>query len=400
MPVYSLILLLRFALPQAALTECSVPPHLARQSLSENTISAIDQIVERAAAEKKIPGAVILVSHQGRIIFEKAYGQRSLEPVVEPMSFDTVFDLASLTKAVATAPSIMLLVERGRLQLDDPAAKYIPAFGKRGKSKITIRQLLTHYSGLPADLRLSKRRRSSAKNILTGIYEVKPVAPPGNRFIYSDLGFVVLGKVVEKVSGKPLDLFASENFFTPLNMNSTTFHPLKLNQHLIAPTERLRGGGVMRGQVHDPLAATLGGVAGDAGLFSTAQDLGRFCQMLLGKGALDGVSVLAPATIQQMVSPQSPAGKDNIRGFGWDIDSTYSSVKGSHFSSQSFGHTGYTGTSLWIDPISESFLIILTNRVHPDGKGNVRELRTQIADIVGAALQEPGSLDIETAAGK
>jgi serine-type D-Ala-D-Ala carboxypeptidase len=400
MPVCSLILLLRFALLQAALTDCSVPPRLTRQSLSENTISAIDEIVERAAAEKKIPGAVILVSHQGRAIFEKAYGQRSLEPVVEPMSLDTVFDLASLTKAVATAPSIMLLVERGRLQLDDPAAKYVRAFGKRGKSKITIRQLLTHYSGLPADLRLSKRRRSSAKNILTGIYEVKPVAPPGNRFIYSDLGFVVLGKVVEKVSGKPLDLFASENFFTPLNMNSTTFHPLKLNQHLIAPTERLRDGGVMRGQVHDPLAATLGGVAGNAGLFSTAQDLGRFCQMLLGKGALDGVSVLAPATIQQMVSPQSPAGKNNIRGFGWDIGSTYSSVKGSHFSSQSFGHTGYTGTSLWIDPISESFLIILTNRVHPDGKGNVRELRTQIADIVGAALQEPSNLDIETAAGK
>ncbi len=393
MPICSFILLLHLALLQTALTDGSVPSSLPPYTLSENSISALDQVVERAAAERKIPGAVILVGYQGRVVFEKAYGQRSLEPVGEPMSLDTVFDLASLTKPIATAPSIMLLIERGKLQLDDPAAKYIPAFGKRGKSKITIRQLLTHYSGLPADLRLSKRRRSSTKSVLSRIYQIKPVAPPGSRFIYSDLGFVVLGKIVEKASGMPLDVFASKNLFAPLKMGSTTFHPLSLDAHLIAPTERRRDGGMMRGQVNDPLAASLGGVAGDAGLFSTAQDLGRFCQMLLGKGALDGVTVLAPETIQQMVSPQSPAGKDSIRGFGWDIDSTYSSVKGSHFSSQSYGHTGYTGTSLWIDPISESFLIILTNRVHPDGKGNVKELRTQVADIVGAALQVPSSPD-------
>lgn len=395
MAVCVFILFLLFCSPRAVLT-CGVSQNLSPESLSESRISAIDQCVEQAIAERKVPGAVILAGHQGKVIFEKAYGNRSLEPRVEPMSLDTVFDVASLTKVVATAPSVMLLVQQGKLRLDDPAAKYLPSFAKGGKGNITIRHLLTHYSGLPADLRLSKKRKTSARNILTRIYQVKPVAPPGARFIYSDLGFVVLGKVVEKVSGKSLDKFAKENLFTPLNMSSTGFRPLKLDQDRIAPTEKRKDGVMMRGEVHDPLAAMLGGVAGDAGLFSTAQDLASFCQMFLNQGSLGGISILQPGTVRQMVSPQSPANKENVRGFGWDINSTYSSVKGSQFSSQSYGHTGYTGTSLWIDPEIEGYLIILTNRVHPNGKGNVKELRTQIADIVGAALREvstPSSAD-------
>jgi CubicO group peptidase (beta-lactamase class C family) len=391
MAVCLFILFLLVCFPQAVLTCGGVSPEFDQQSLSEDTISAIDETVERAIAERRTPGAVILVGHQGKVIFERAYGNRSLESQVEPMSLDTVFDLASLTKVVVTAPSVMLLAQEGRLQLDDPAAKYLPGFAKRGKGKITIRHLLTHYSGLPADLRLSKKRKTSTRSILTRIYQVKLSAAPGNRFIYSDLGFIVLGKVVEKVSGRSLEAFANENFFAALNMSSSRFRPLKLDRDRIAPTERTKDNGVMRGEVHDPLAARLGGVAGNAGLFSTAQDLARFCQMFLNQGSLDGVSVLEPETVRLMVSPQSPADKENVRGFGWDINSIYSSVKGSHFSPQSYGHTGYTGTSLWIDPATESYLIILTNRVHPDGKGNVKELRTQIADIVGAALLEPNT---------
>jgi CubicO group peptidase (beta-lactamase class C family) len=369
------------------------PSHLTQNPseqgffFSNEISSEIDQVVEKAISEGKTPGAVVLVGRQENVVFEKAYGNRSLEPGVESMSVDTIFDLASLTKVVATTPAIMLLTQAGKVKLDDPAAKYIPAFGRRGKKKITIRQLLIHYSGLPADLRLRKHHRYPAKTILTRIYNIKPVAPPGVRFIYSDLGFVILGKIVEKVSGETLDQFVNENIFAPLGMNSTRFLPRSVNRGLIAPTERRGDGGMMRGQVHDPLASNLGGVAGDAGVFSTAGDLALFCQMLLNEGMLQGVRVFKPEIVREMVSPQSPPGKTDVRGFGWDINSIYSSIKGSYFSPQSYGHTGYTGTSIWIDPVTQGYLIILTNRVHPDGKGNVKELRTQMADIVGSALQ-------------
>jgi CubicO group peptidase (beta-lactamase class C family) len=386
MAAWFTILFLLAALPQTLLPQTRVDSGPSQQSLSEKSLSAIDQVVEQSIAERKVPGAVILVGHRGRVILQKAYGNRSLEPTIEPMTLDTVFDLASLTKVVATAPSVMLLVQEGKLGLDDPAARYLPSFARNGKGTITIRHLLTHYSGLPADLRLSKKRRASAKAILSRIYQIKPLAPPGRHFLYSDLGFVVLGKIVEKVAGKPLNVFANDHFYLPLHMDSTRFRPPRSDREHIAPTEWRKDGEIMRGEVHDPLASLLGGVAGDAGLFSTAADLARFCQMFLNGGVLDGVRVLEAQIVQEMVSPQSPPNKENIRGFGWDINSTYSSVKGSHFSSQSYGHTGFTGTSLWIDPASESFLIILTNRVHPNGKGSAKEIRIELADIVGQAL--------------
>ena len=357
----------------------------------------IDQVMEHHISLGNLPGAVVLIGHRDAVIFEKAYGNRSLEPEIEPMTTETIFDLASLTKVVATAPSLMLLVQRGRVKLDDPVNKYLPAFGQAGKKKVTLRQLLVHYSGLPADLRQTRRRRITSKNALARIYQTRLVAPPGQQFLYSDLGFVVLGKVVEKVTGQSLARFAQENIFSPLGMNSTGFLPHHgMSIPNIAPTERLKEGGMLRGQVHDPLASKLGGVAGDAGVFSTARDLARFCQMLLQHGRLNGVEIFLPETVASMTSPQSPDGKPNIRGFGWDIQSTYSSVKGSFFSATSYGHTGYTGTSLWIDPETQTFLIILTNRVHPDGKGNVKELRTELADIVGRMVQPaiPTSTDL------
>jgi len=356
-----------------------------------DSLVEIDRLVEHHIGLGNLPGAVVLIGNHDTVALEKAYGNRSVEPEIEPMTPETIFDLASLTKVVATAPSVMLLVQRGRLNLDDPASKYVPAFGKFGKKKVTLRQLLVHYSGLPADLRQTRRRRITTKNALSRIYQTRLVAPPGQRFIYSDLGFVVLGKVVEKVTGQSLARFSQENIFAPLGMNSTGFLPQQDVIPHIAPTERLKEGGMLRGHVHDPLSSKLGGVAGDAGLFSTARDLARFCQMLLQRGSLNDVEVLLPQTVASMTSPQSPDGKPNVRGFGWDIQSTYSSVKGSFFSPMSYGHTGYTGTSLWIDPESRTFLIILTNRVHPDGKGNVKELRTELANIVGRRFQPASS---------
>ena len=388
MPIALIILLLLISAQQTLATCIGASEDSNQQVASPvESLSQIDAVVDRALTAGNIPGAVVLVGHQGCVVFEKAYGNRSVEPTVEAMSLDTIFDLASLTKVVATTPSVMVLLQQGKLRLDDPVVKYIPAFAQRGKAKITIRHLLIHYSGLPADLRLSKRRRYTAKAILTKIYQIKPVASPGTRFIYSDLGFIVLGKIVERVSGKTLDSFAQENIFSPLMMNSTRFLPRSLGLDLIAPTEWRKDGRIMRGEVHDPLSAKLGGVAGDAGLFSSARDLAKFCQMILNQGRLDEAEILKSEIVGEMTSPQSPRGKEDIRGFGWDINSTYSSPKGSYFSSRSFGHTGYTGTSLWIDPETQTYLIILTNRVHPNGKGSVKELRQEIADIVGAAFK-------------
>ena len=374
-----------FLRPLVALSPTN--PDLEAALQTSDSFVEIDHVVQRHIGLGNLPGAVVLVGHQDAIAFEKAYGNRSVEPEIEAMTPETVFDLASLTKVVATTPSVILLVQKGRLKLDDPVSKYLPAFGQAGKKKITLRQLLVHYSGLPADLRQTRRRQITSKNALSRIYQTRLVAPPGQRFIYSDLGFVVLGKVVEKVTGQSLSRFSQENVFMPLGMAATGFLPRPEVIPNIAPTERLKEGGMLRGQVHDPLASKLGGVAGDAGLFSTARDLARFCQMLLQRGSLNGAEVFRPEAVALMTSPQSPDGKPNIRGFGWDIQSTYSSVKGSFFSPASYGHTGYTGTSLWIDPATRTFLIILTNRVHPAGKGNVKELRTELANIVGRMFQ-------------
>jgi CubicO group peptidase (beta-lactamase class C family) len=379
-----------FALQTFAETTLAHPsPDAALQAF--DPFVEIDPLVERHIGLGNLPGAVVLVGHREGIVFEKAYGNRSVEPEIEAMTPETVFDLASLTKVVVTAPSVMLLVQRGRVKLDDRVSKYLPAFGRAGKKKITIRQLLVHYSGLPADLRQTRRRRVTSKNALSRIYQTRLVAPSGKRFIYSDLGFVVLGKVVEKVTRQSLSRFAQENIFSPLGMTSTGFLPSPEARANIAPTERLKDNGMLRGQVHDPLASKLGGIAGDAGLFSTARDLARFCQTLLQRGSFNGVELFRPETVAMMTSPQSPEGKLDIRGFGWDIQSTYSSVKGSFFSPASYGHTGYTGTSIWIDPETQTYLIILTNRVHPDGRGNVKELRTELANIVGRRFQPASS---------
>lgn len=346
----------------------------------------IDGAVGKAIDNGRIPGAVVLVGQAGHILFERAYGHRSLEPRPEPMTLETRFDLASLTKVVSTAPAVLKLVQDGKLSLDDPVAKYLPDFGRRGKETITVRQVLTHYSGLAPFFRLEAKTPGAASAVIDKICRSDFSAAPGTRFIYSDLGFILLGKLIEVASGETLDRFVHSRVFSPLRMADTGFNPPSGDRHPIAPTERGDDGTYLKGQVHDPLASMMGGVAGHAGLFSTARDLSRFCRMLLNEGSLEGARVLHPGIVRQMVSPQSPPGMSDIRGLGWDIQSRYSSVKGKHFSPRSFGHTGFTGTSLWLDPEIQAYVIVLTSRLHPDGKGDVRALRREIATIVGEAL--------------
>src|SRR4051812_27787751 len=336
----------------------------AAEGLDHLKLAQIDREIELAIAEQKLPGAVIWIEH-GAGHYHKAYGDRALAPAAEPMTKDTIFDLASLTKVVATTPAIMLLIERGQVKLDEPAATYIPEFKANGKEQITVRHLLTHVSGLAPDVPLSSPWSGYAKGIELACAE-KPINPAGTFFRYSDINFLVLGEIVHGVSGKTLDAFVQSELFEPLKMSDTGFLPAKSSR--IAPTEREKDSTqFLRGQVHDPTARRMGGVAGHAGLFSTAADLARYARMLLNQGELEGVRIFKPATVKLMTSVQSPAPVEARRGLGWDIDSGYSRPRGDVFPLGSYGHTGFTGTSLWIDPFSRTFWIFLSNRVHPDG---------------------------------
>jgi uncharacterized protein YbbC (DUF1343 family) len=299
------------------------------------------------------------------------------------MTADTVFDLASLTKPVATATSLMLLVERGKLRLSDRVAEYLPTFGQEGKDRLTVEQLLLHVSGLIADNPEADYRDGPAK-AFERIDALKPTAAPGARFVYSDVNFIVLGRLVERVAGVPLDEFARTNVFEPLGMAETTFRPKGELKARAAPTEQ-REGRWMLGEVHDPRSYALGGVAGHAGLFSTADDLARYARMLLRGGTLDGRRVLAAATVRTMTEPRPVPG--GLRALGWDVNTAYSKNRGDLFPrDRSFGHTGFTGTSIWVDPGSDTAVIFLSNRVHPDGKGNVTRLRGQVATLAATAV--------------
>jgi CubicO group peptidase (beta-lactamase class C family) len=367
--------------------------------LQASRLRYIDDAVLESIAARETPGAVVLVSRHGRVAYLKAFGNRSVQPRVEPMTVDTIFDVSSLTKVTATAPSIMLLVESGRLRVEDRAKRYLPDFSGAGKDAVTVRQLLTHYSGLAPDFDLSKPWSGRAE-ALQELWKEKTVSDPGKEFAYSDLNFIALGEIVRVVSGKALDIFAQEQIFKPLGMRETFFRPPANLVSRIAPTESrkntlqyLKGQAsesmdkMIRGEVHDPTAWKMGGVAGHAGLFSTAQDLAIYAQMLLGKGTYQGTRLLSPMAVDAMTSPQSPPGAVQIRGLGWDIESTYSAPRGDLFHG-GYGHSGFTGTSVWIHPPSDSFVIILSNRVHPDGGKDLNHLRAVIANIVAAAISD------------
>jgi uncharacterized protein YbbC (DUF1343 family)/CubicO group peptidase (beta-lactamase class C family) len=361
---------------------------LAACAACAQTFSAsplLDQTVEQAIQEGRIPGAVLLIGHRGQIVHRKAYGKRALAPTPEPMTVDTIFDLASLTKVVATTSSLMKLFEEGKFRLNDRVTQYLPEF-QGGKSDITIRNLFTHFSGMPPDLVLNPPWSGYQTGIHKALVE-KPNGPPGEHFVYSDINFILLGELVHRLSGQMLNDYAREHVFLPWGMRETTFQPPASLIPRIAPTERDGPNGVpLRGVVHDETARYMGGVAGHAGLFSTADDLARFCEMLLQKGALDGTRLFSALTVEKFTSPQSPADQPIVRGLGWDIDSPLSGNRGDLFPIGSYGHTGFTGTSIWIDPVSHTYVILLANSVHPFRRPTITGLRGKLATITAAAL--------------
>ncbi|MFY9683874.1 MAG: exo-beta-N-acetylmuramidase NamZ domain-containing protein [Candidatus Sulfotelmatobacter sp.] len=343
-------------------------------------LPAVDVAIEQAIAGKQVPGAVLIVGHDGAVIYRKAYGERALEPRREAMTLDTIFDLASLTKVIATTTAVMQLVERGEVRLNDPVAKYLPEFAQNGKDDITVRQLLIHFSGLEPDLDL--KTAWEGKQTAYGMaFADAPAEAPGSRFTYSDVNFIVLGALVERVSGETLDEYVQRHIFVPLKMTRTRFVPPAAWLPKIAPTQYDENEHMLWGVVHDPTARRMGGVAGHAGLFSTGDDLAKFAQTLLNGG--DGI--LSALTVEKMTRPEQPPWAPVLRGFGWDIDSPLSSNRGVLLPVGSFGHTGWTGTSIWIDPTTRTYIILLTNAVHPRG-GNAIALRTKVATAVTAAL--------------
>jgi uncharacterized protein YbbC (DUF1343 family)/CubicO group peptidase (beta-lactamase class C family) len=372
------------------------------QDLSPRQLRAIDGAVEESIARGDLPGAVVLVGNRAGIVFRKAYGSRAVLPTREPMTVDTVFDIASLTKPVVTATSVMMLVERGKVALRDPVVRYLPEFAPDGgdRKNVTVEQLLTHRAGLPPDDPI-ELYTGTREEIFERKYRQPLEDPPGSRFRYSDVGYEVLGELVRRVSGEPLDRFAEDNIFRPLGMKESHFRPVATSRFLgermgltgpgippisrIAPTER-RDDRWMRGEVHDPRAYAVGGIAGHAGLFSTADDLSRYCRMILSGGKLGRARVLSPLGVEALTRPRF-FGDDDLRALGWDVATAWSRNRGDLFPPGSFGHTGFTGTSLWIDPSSGTYVVFLSNRVHPDGKGDAGRLRGVVATLVAGSLQ-------------
>jgi len=375
----------------------------ASDGISAERLSRMNAAIEASIEKKELPGAVVVVGRHGRVVWRKAYGARAVEPQREPMTADTIFDLASLTKIVATSTSIRMLIEQGKVRLADPVVQFIPEMKGEGRDAITIEQLLTHLAGFAPDFDL-RERCIGYEEALKRLYHEPLRNQPDARFVYSDINYIALGEVVHRVSGQTLDEFARKNIFAPLGMRDTGFRPDAKLLSRIAPTEKRRGqmnylgdsdanAGAegeqwLRGQVHDPTAFRMAGVAGHAGLFSTADDLAIFCQMILNGGVYNGARILSPMTVATMTRPHAVSETGAARGLGWDIATSFSTNKGDLFPLGSFGHTGFTGTSMWIDPASDTFVIFLSNRVHPDGKGDVGPLRGRVASIVAGSIMD------------
>lgn len=369
-----------------SLAICCIVPLLPSTAGAQTFRGAaeLDATLNQAIRDDKLPGAVVLVGHNGAVVYRKAYGNRALLPVKEPMTLDTIFDIASLTKIVATTTGMMKLFEEGKVRLDGPVTAYLPEF-QGGSSAITVRDLMTHFSGLRPDLDLEPAWSGYETGIRKALGD-KPAGPSGAnpeaKFVYSDINFELLGEIIHRITGLPENVYLKRILFDPLGMKETGYLPASSLKARIAPTEMQKNGAILRGVVHDPTARYMGGVAGHAGVFSTATDLGKFCQMILDGGA----SLFSPATIRTFTQPASPAGQAVVRGLGWDIQSPYSNVRGDLFPVGSFGHTGFTGTSIWIDPASKTYVVLLANSVHPHLRKAITPLRGQVATIVAAAV--------------
>jgi uncharacterized protein YbbC (DUF1343 family) len=371
-------------LPPAALC-CAVLFCAAASAQTFQRAADLDALIDQAIREDKIPGAVLLVGHQGQVVYRKAYGYRALVPAKEAMTVDTIFDIASLTKIVATTSGLMKLFEQRRIGIDDRVTMYLPEF-QGGQSPITIRDLMTHFSGLRPDLDLEPPWSGYETGIHRALID-KPAGPPETKFVYSDINFILLGEIVHRLSGLPENEYVKQILFDPLGMKETGYLPSPALRSRIAPTEALKNGGILRGVVDDPTARYMGGVAGHAGVFSTADDVGKFCQMILdGSSGVLSPGLFSPATIQKFTAPATPVGQSIIRGLGWDIQSPYSGVRGELFPLGSFGHTGFTGTSIWIDTASRTYVVLLTNAIHPHLRKPITPLRGKIATIVAAAV--------------
>jgi CubicO group peptidase (beta-lactamase class C family) len=370
-------------LSAALLTGCALQPALPPEPLAQ-----ADQAVERLIAQRQLPGAAVWIERMGHGSYHRAYGQRAVDPAPEPLDEATIFDAASLTKPVVTATLVQLLRERGLLDMEAPLQRYLPDCGDAGKAAITLRQLLTHSSGLPASLPGNGAGdwagAAAAQRIACGL---PLAAPPGTQFRYSDVNYILLGRIVERASGQPLEQLAEQALFGPLGMGDSGYLPLRrMAAARIAPTERLADGRLLRGEVHDPTARKMGGVAGHAGLFTTTADLARFARMLLAGGvAEDGRRLLSADSVALLTTVQSPPALAEQRGMGWDIASPYSRPRGSLYPATSFGHTGFTGCAFWLDPGSRSFFVLLSNRVHPGPGTNVLPLYGELGTLAARA---------------
>ena len=382
----------------AAVTACSeksgqVKPEKA--GMSSSRLAHLSPVIETAVARREFPGAVLLVGRKNHIVYRQAFGLSSWEPQPEVMQPDMIFDLASLTKPLATAAAVMILVEQGKIRLWDKVIDFIPGFTPHIDETGCIAEdariwhLLTHTSGLPdyikpEDLEADFEEYCPASELTAYVAAMPKEAPPGDCFKYSCLGYITLAQIIKIVSGKNIAEFTQEYIFQPLNMQNTFFRPPDSIRNRCVPTQKIAES-ILRGAVHDPLARLQGGISGNAGLFSNAGDLAVFAQMMLNQGEREGVRILSPLAVRRMteIYPWADAAG---RGLGWDLDSPYSTNGGDLFGPRSYGHTGYTGTSIWIDPETKTYIIFLTNRVHPYDQGKVVSLRSRIANIVAASI--------------
>ena len=352
---------------------------------SEYDFIQVDEIIQLAIKDSAFPGAVILISKEGKIIYEKAFGHLTYDDTSATVTINTIYDIASLTKVIATTTAVMICYDKNLFLLDDPVAKYLPEFSQNGKEKVTIKNLLLHNSGLPAFKRFYKIF-SSADEIIKDIYKTALSYKPGSKTVYSDLGFITLTKIVEQVTGKGFDVFCKEEIFIPLQMNSTFFNPPDSLIYKIAPTEydNYWRNKLVWGEVHDETASLLNGVAGHAGLFSTAKDLSNLLQMLLDGGRYKNIQLIIPETVKLFTTRYSDK---STRLLGWDTKSGEKSSAGNLFNITSFGHTGFTGTSVWVDPTRKLYVVFLTNRVYPTRENKkLYKVRPALHDEVINAL--------------